>query len=266
MIKNKSKKFNAYALTTNLLIVGLFLAVGFIALIATGVISASTLSLNIVLILAFICLLGVANLPWVKRLQNKEHKIFSIIILTVSAVMLVLWSVTSVLTVNCIFNAINDATFSISIVKLLRIVLIISMQYIITLLVSGCVLRYKKSYIPLQVIMYSSNLFLDFYATYFFLCLRISAEEGLTLSSNISLLLVKPMWVTLIISVLFTSLCYSLIRWIEYSKLKRITNNSKLLEDDSITIKLSKLNELKENNIISEEEYNKRKEDILSNI
>ena len=143
-------------------------------------------------------------------------------------------------------------------------------------LIGNVVTKYKKSLLPFQVITYISNIFVDFYFTFFMLCLKIDETKAIQINSNAKFLTSKAMIVLIILAVLFTAISNKLMRVIETRKLKNITedmsqtrvigNENDEVNEDSMEAKLEKIKNLYEKQLITKEEYEEKRAEIIKNL
>ncbi len=278
-MKNKDKKFDLYKTIQSLAILGLFVTLGIIVLGFCAVIKLTTPITATCAIVAVICGSGFLAMPWVRRLQNNQFKILSYIFLGLVGVCCILWVISViqiVKIVNFTTDAVNGTEVEIakftSALNFLKVVLVISIQFITASTIANTIVKYRKNLIPFQAIMYLSHAFVDFYITYFLCCLVI-AENKIDISSNVSLLGNKFMWVTLVLALLYVGISGAVIKRTEERRLKD------RFEDEDLGVKQEpakannpteeKLNELKalyDKQILTKEEYEAKRAEIISNM
>ena len=128
--------------------------------------------------------------------------------------------------------------------------------------------------IVFQVITYASNLFFDFYVTCFLLCLKIDPQEGLEIAKSIKFLFTKFMFVLFLISIVYMSISSKIMKTIDTKRFKKAVDDyntsvahpvppSTPQAKGPIEERLQKLQAMLENNLITQEEFDKKKQQIL---
>lgn len=272
--KNQSK---LYGILSNVSITGLFISVALIVLITTQVIKLNSVIVTIIALFLASCIACVLGLPWAKRLENKKHKKICIAFLIAVAVCYILWVVCIFLVMNILVKADSQTASTLNgSLTFIKISIIITMQFMVASLIGNVVTKYKKSLLPFQVITYFSNIFVDFYFTFFMLCLKIDETKAIQINSNAKFLTSKAMIVLIILAVLFTAISNKLMRVIETRKLKNITedmlptrvigNENDEVNEDSMEAKLEKIKNLYEKQLITKEEYEEKRAEIIKNL
>lgn len=272
--KNQSK---LYGILSNVSITGLFISVALIVLITTQVIKLNSVIVTIIALFLASCIACVLGLPWAKRLENKKHKKICIAFLIAVAVCYILWVVCIFLVMNILVKADSQTASTLNgSLTFIKISIIITMQFMVASLIGNVVTKYKKSLLPFQVITYISNIFVDFYFTFFMLCLKIDETKAIQINSNAKFLTSKAMIVLIILAVLFTAISNKLMRVIETRKLKNITedmsqtrvigNENDEVNEDSMEAKLEKIKNLYEKQLITKEEYEEKRAEIIKNL
>lgn len=272
--KNQSK---LYGILSNVSITGLFISVALIVLITTQVIKLNSVIVTIIALFLASCIACVLGLPWAKRLENKKHKKICIAFLIAVAVCYILWVVCIFLVMNILVKADSQTASTLNgSLTFIKISIIITMQFMVASLIGNVVTKYKKALLPFQVITYISNIFVDFYFTFFMLCLKIDETKAIQINSNAKFLTSKAMIVLIILAVLFTAISNKLMRVIETRKLKNITedmlptrvigNENDEVNEDSMEAKLEKIKNLYEKQLITKEEYEEKRAEIIKNL
>ena len=158
-MENKNKKFNLFKTLQNIALIGLFLVIGFGTMFFLT--SRNSVTIELTLILGFALLGVLLVLPWAKYMEQKEYKIVSIVFLVATAVCVVLWEISTII----IFAAYRSNNFSTGILQLVRITLVISLQLLISSFIGQFIIKYRAKYIPFQVIAYLSLVCIDFYVS-----------------------------------------------------------------------------------------------------
>lgn len=280
-----------YKILTNVAIVGLFVAAG---ILVAGVMSGSftrwtTLAL---LIVAILCLGLLLLLPWVRKVENKKNLPLAWTFVGFTCACVLLWIVSAILIIM-IYDRVDHGTitdgFGIGCIIFFQIALIISLQFVLAQVVASTILRYMKKYIPFQVIMYLSYAFADFWLTCLALCIRFSAGEIVFSQGLWAFLASPPMYTLFSVALVYCLLSSTVINSIEkrryYNARQDVTDaierhaemlnqqaeaqanaaaQEKETPKDDTKAKLTKLKEMLDEGLINEEEYNKKREELLS--
>ena len=280
----KKKDFNLYKFLSSFAIIGLFLAVGVIVLIVTGMFSFNKPVLTISLVLGIICFGCELALGWAKQFEENKNKVLSIVFLSMIGVCVILWIIAAILIVNTNYDA---EMAPVGMLIYLKIAFIISIQFITANIIASCILRYKKTMIPFQVITYISNLFVDFYVTGFILCLTVT-NKGLELNTNIAkFLFTKTMLSLFVLFLVYVIISYCIVRGVGKNTTKRrirryspFTGVEEVIEERvndrfepeeendvkevvDYKKKLEDLKSMLDSGIITQEEYDQKKAEIL---
>lgn len=281
--EGSKKRFSVYSLVSTLAIIVLFVAVGLIAFAFTGYFHFSP---NFILLLGILFIISgaaVLALPWIRRLQNKQNKIVSWVFLGLLILFALLWIVSLILLFHNIISAngsVEDGTiiFTINFVKY---TLLFTVQYAVASLIANTIMKYRKNMIAFQVIMYLSNLFVDFYLTVVLLSLQFNTSSILTINFDAISWLLQPIMYTLfILALMYMVIANAITKRIERKRGRYVTEGDPLPDEvfggkedvkpttknDSAKEKLAELKSMLDQNLITEEEYNKKKEDILNNM
>ncbi len=272
------KKFTIWSFLQTIAILGLFVDV---AILVLGIRGAFHFNSNFVLILLIILIVSFSllmSMPWIKRLEKKNDKIVSIVFLSVLIVFAILWIAATIVAVNLVKKVGEglDAGKLANSLNFIKFTLIATMQFAIANLITTTILKYRKKLIVLQAIMYASNIYVDVWFTILFLCLKIS-KNGFSFNLN------PFLFNGVVITILLIAICYTLIlnsivrktqrRKYGYSMFDLDGNdeesenlkqkqNSKI--EPTTEEKLVELKKMLDQNLITQEEYNKKKEDILN--
>ena len=233
----------------------------------------------------------ISALPWVRRIEKKEFKLASLVFAIFIAVCVVLWLICLWLIVNIIGtqNADSAAWFA----QFLKITIIVSLQLMVSTFVGNVVIKCGKTMIAIQVISYLSYAFVDFYISYLLFCVNIDPLASSPINVNTSALgvLGKPFMIALfVLALVYCLISNAIIKSIENRRVKAMaeelvlkaqeqnqsqqTVNINLVgaqqapaaEQKDVRAKLADLKQLKEDGLITEEEYNKKRDDILKQL
>lgn len=287
----KTKKINLFTILQTISMLGIFVSVGLVVLLFTGMISFSVGVFALIAIVAIICASSASCLPWAKRLHRHEHKVMSIIYLCCTAVCTVLW-IAAVIVVCIIFKRLADnqqlnvANF-IAGFKYIQATLVITIQFIIANFVAFAITKYKTRLITFQAITYISSLIVDIYLSALICCVVLTTD-GVALGGAIPFLFNKVTLSIFILAAVYTLISYCIICGVRRRKLHFRNRRSVTFLDDALediedeiqsttissqpdnsedaTQKLKKLQELLNQNLITQDEYDKKREEIISKI
>ncbi len=277
-IKTKQKSgFNLYKLLTTLGIAGIFIAVGyFVFQTSYGHITAMQVLITaLILIVSVGCLLC---LPWSKWISEKRYRIVSWVFIGVIGVTIILWLISAILIYNIIITQDVNEAKTITLLNFLKVVFIISFQTLVANMIGRTFLTYKKSLIVFQIVMDLSYLFLDFYICYALSGIKMSTS-GVDWTANTGLLTNHLVLTLLTLSILYIGISNAILRVVERRKAARgrgglgdafvdameendvQPSNKKTAEE-----KLAELKTMLDKNIITQEEYDKKRKDIIDNM
>ena len=283
-IQNGDEDNRLYKLVSNIAIIGVFVSVAILVLGIFKIFEMNSFIFGIVATIAVLSIACFLLLPWVRRFGKGENKKVSLVFMALIIVCAVLWLVCVYMFIGIYNKSKVDGFDTKSLVTPLNFVkatLIISMQFLMASLVAETVIRYKKKMIVFQAITYLSNLFFDFYITFFLGCLSIS-NEGMALSDKAKILGNKVMVVLLIISILYMAISSAIMK---KQEAKRFTlavqdnydidgqKRSKDQKNEEVQPavqspeeRLESLKNMLDKNLISQEEYDKKREEILKDM
>lgn len=280
--------------------VGLFITVG---LLVTGLLQGylspiTALILSIFTIIFAGCML---SLVWINNIENKRYTKTSIVFLAFTVLCCLLWIAAAIMVyVILVKSASNKSYNPTALLRFIKIAGIISIQFVVSNIITRNLIKYKKSYIAFQIIMYISCLFVDFYVSMFALGIQFTPEKGMSISKTIgSFLFSGGMITTFILFVVYIAIANSVLNGIQtkknggHSNRRRRTligslvdeiengsfeevsvenkpsNETKVVEQEekkekeSPQERLTKLKQLFEGGLITEEEFNAKKQEIL---
>ena len=281
-IKNSNQnnpQSKLYKAITSIAIFGTFVAVGLFILGMFEIINFNTFIFGAIATIALISIGCLLVLPWVRNFERGEYKKISIVFMVLVIICTILWIVCVYLGIHLYKNAQLDNWNKSSLLLTLRfikITSIISLQILLSSLIAGTIIRYKKDMIFFQVITYASNLFFDFYVTCFLLCLKIDPAKGLEISKSIQFLFSKTMFVIFLLSIVYMSISSKIMKTVDSRRLKNaveVYNNPPIKPSgettqpiDPVEERLQKLQTMLEKKLISQDEYNKKREEILKDL
>lgn len=264
-----------YRLVSTLAILGLFLDVGLLTLgLTEGFLSfgfAITLA-----IIGILCMGLVLSLTWIRYLEQKQYKILSIVMISIIGFAALLWTIVAIM----IYTIYKTGRGSIAEISFIRATLVISFQVVEAIMIASTWARYRKNYIVFQIIMYASNLFVDFYFSLLFSGITF---KPMGFNAGVYKLIASHAMITmLVLFVVYTIISNAILRSIEDRRSRQIRYDLSRAADQEYdrqfggeaangpeqTIetpeeKLAKLKDLFDKNLITEEEYNTKRAKIL---
>lgn len=298
--KNEGGKI--YRLVNNISIVGLFLAVTLLILMIMKVIAWSSGMVGFVLAIAIVCFCLILALPWVRKLEKNQFKILSYVFLGLVGLCCILWVIADIVIikeVNAIKRASNNTIDETEFLKglvgslrYLKTTLFITIQFSVASFVASSITKFRKTMIPFQAITYSAYAVCDFWISGLMFCLRIksnidfskSVDIGDVFSANSKLLkflVSKPMITVLLIAIAYVIIAGAIIKRQESRRVKNATedltfggsdaeaseyNASQSKPIESAEDKLLSLKKMLDNGLITEDEYNNKKAEILKDM
>ena len=250
--------------------------------------SSLVLWMSIVAIIGFSCIVA---LYWVRFLEANEHKIVSIVFLSLTILNAVIWIASAIVIVNLYRNLRDgNANFDYpNALNFIKVVLVITLQIVTANFIARMIIKYKKTYIGVQVIAYASHAYIDLWLTLLLWCIGIKATD-FSFNWNLFNLIIGPTMMTLfVLALIYSVLVNSIIKSTDRRKIIRMADKFDEMDEENITPetfkkptektaeteqktkqsveeKLAKLKDLFDKNLITEEEYNTKRNDILSDM
>lgn len=292
MEKETAKKFNLYKFLNNASIVTTFLAATVIVLVVTGALPFNPLLIDLVSAVIIACIGCLMCLPWAKHLEKKELKVYAIVFLCFIGVCAILWLIGVILAVNMFKVAITDSVNIGEFTKTLYFIkysVLITAQLITSNFIAINILRFKKRYLPWQIINYLSFAYIDFYASYFIFCLSPSTETGIAISPVAEILISKAMITMIALAIVYIAISLSVIKAQEMRRLGYVRRRGRFgrvywepaiplqaeVEDEKkeeksapagAEEKLEKIKKLLDSGMITQEEYEEKRKKIIEDI
>lgn len=281
------KEGKVYRILTTIALVGIFVAVGILVVgLAQNFITAGV---SLVLgLIATICLSIILCLPWIKKLENNKYRITSIVFLAIIGLCALLWLISCIVIFVMYQNAKAESAAGLTGgLRFLQVVLILTIQFICAQTIATTIINYQRNYIVFQVIMYISNVFVDLYVTCFLLCIAIKDGTGgsaeLFINDKFMSFLFTPAMYTLFaLFFVYTAICSGILNRIQRGKQKIaaevIESNKNVMvgETDEVTptrlgkeeikSRLENLKDMLDGGLITQEEYDAKREEILKEI
>lgn len=277
-------KFSLYGIIQTISIVGLFLAVGLIVLAATGTFHMGTGLVQFVGIIAVICLCGLMSLVWARNLERGKAKVVSIVFLSIIAVVCILWIIAVCVVMGLIRkgDTVSEKELA-NTVRFIKIVLIISVQFICGTTIGAVITRYGKSMLVFQIIMYVSNIVVDLYVTGWLLLFKIDGTDIAFNSASglFAFLTSNAVYPIAILALAYVSLSNSIIKRIELKRQKyQIENYGDRIDKKEVEAqaqtnaqpvkdnkqKLIELKSMLDEGLITQEEYDEKRKKLLEDM
>lgn len=288
-VKEKNS-FNFYKLFSN---ISIFLTIGLIAILImmmTRYIAFSIVKLELVLILLVLSIASSVSLTWIQKIMQNRFKILSWVMIGFVIAFSILWIATIFVVVNFIkkIPTIADEAEAIKMitafVSYLQFVLIASLQFILGSFVANKVANFGKSNIVLQVLNYLSVVMVDVW-----LCklVTIITFKGTEFQLNdTSFLVSRGWWTLLLIAAAVLIVTQASITRIYRRRRREISTRTLAMDaemsfgevaepfqaketkkaEPTLEEKLKQLKALRDSDMITEEEYQEKRANLLKDI
>lgn len=278
-IKNKEK---IYKSIQTIAIIGLLVALSLLVLAFSEVLTFSSGLLVLIASIATVCGCCLLACPWIRRLENNDFKILSYVFLGLIFVVCVLW-VICIFQIQRIYKLAGDETLTdeegskamIGILRFFKVSAIISIQFVTASTIASTIAKYRKTYLPIQAIMYASHLFVDFYVT-FFMCCITTVNGELKINDNLEILGSKFMVVLFVLALLYVIITNAVLKRIEGKRMVNLTEDISRGKDisheasdtkpETAEDKLKSLKTMYEKDLITKEEYEAKRSEIIKDL
>ena len=267
-----------YKILFNTALLALFVP---IAIIITGIVRGY-LSSGLMLAMVIIAIIGFASilsLHWVRNLENGKEKIVSIVLLVLTGITTIIWIISAIVIIALYEKAKANANFNYAgAITFIKVSLIISLQFITANFITRMILKYKTSYIAVQAIAYASNLYIDIWLTLLLCCVSSITASGFEFNKQLFFTLIGPTMATLfLIALVYSALVNNIIKTTDQRRVIRAaetleshSETTKAQEtakaNDSVEAKLEKLQALLDKKLITQEEFDKKRQDIINDM
>ena len=272
------------------------LAIILVVLEAFQIFNLGTTGNGLVCTIGVIGIGGLVALPWVRvfeAFKEKRYKIIGIVFLALIGVCVILWIVCVWMIIGLVEKAsagdgdkvVEGVLDSLNVI---RIAIIISLQFMVASYIAKNIIKYNKTLLVWQIIAGVALLYIDIYLILILTAVTITAK-GDVIVSEASIFLTKMIVHALFaIAVIISIFPNVVFRRTDRRNLLEARNNSgngnnakpseaSESDNDSVTDKaenktesadekLLKIKELLDKGLITQEEYDKKREDILSNL
>lgn len=250
-------------------------------------------AIGVVLSVGVIGLAGFITLPWVRifeSIKEKQFKITAIVFMALTGVCAILWIASVWQLVGIFENVVEDMedeliTSLVNSFNIIRASLIVSLQFVIASGIATNIVKYRKTLLPFQIMYGVSSLYMDFYFTLLLTSITVT-QSGVTINPTATFFLTYWQWLTalLIIAVALSIFPGIIFRRADRRRLlaakkehiKELAEEAEEKKDepasqpaasnDTTEEKLQKIKALLDNGLITQEEYDAKRADILNEI
>lgn len=293
-----------YKIINTCSIIGLFIAVGVIVLMITGFLDWTSARVGILLAIAIICLCLILVLPWVRKVEQGEFKKLAYVFLGLILLCCILWLIADIVIIKQYraIKAMGDMNPTdeqsekfvnglLGSLNYLKITLFVTVQFSVASFVASVITKLRNALIPFQVIAFASYGVCDFWFSGLLFSLKISSnirysgslDIGDVISVNkdlIGFLFSKAMLTILLLGITYVIISGVVIKKQEQRRIKNATedmsfmqtgdgsklNKEEVVKEETIEEKLGKLKNLLEKELITKEEYEAKKSEILKDM
>lgn len=275
--KEEQKGGTFFKIIRTVSIVGIFLAIGLTVFATMGYLKFNSTTFGLIGTIGIICAGCWLMLPWLNYLERKQNKVVSIVFVGLIILTSALW----LITLWALIIQVHKGTLGVGTFNFIRVVLIISLQFAVASFIAGTIVKYGKKLLFFQVIAYISYLYLDFYVSSLLFCFSIGGENGISFNLDLVSIVANKLCFTLfIISAIYVAIANSIVNKTfmrrnrslgdvvlgnVVDQLEQPKQQKQQKEQNSETAEeqLTKLNSLLEKKLITQEEYDQKRKDIL---
>lgn len=266
-----------YKIVTSCAIIGLFITVGLLVLGITMQFINAQITLTLA-ILAIICFVAIATLPWIKKFEQGQFKKTSIAFIIINAICAVLWIVGAILVYVLYVKTRDGADFNpANSLQIIKIIIIVSIQFLAASSIATLITRYKKSFLAFQIVTYISTIFVDLYVSLFLFSIVFSSTNELQLNNDILSILGMPIMIGLFcMFLIFTAISAGVVKRMERNRVERVhevvasnvdeNGNPIAQSQPSEQDRMAKLQQMYNDGLITEEEYKTKRAEILKDL
>lgn len=283
--KQREPQTRLQKIVNNVGIFGLFATVGLLILGLFKIYTLTSFMFGFISTIALISLGCFLIIPWLRYFEKGEYRKTSITFMALIGVCVILWLICVYLGIHIYNQAKLNITYNDSLnatLKLIKVTAIISLQLMISSTIAGTIIKYKKEMLFFQVITYASNLFFDFYLTTLMICLSIVPNEGLQIAKATKFLFTKGMVVLLVLSIVYMFLSSKIMEFVDIRRFRNAVtdynekNREEQVEEpvqeqaeqsnNSVEERLAKLQSMFDKNLITKEEFEEKRKNILEDL
>ena len=295
-----------YKIINTCSIVGLFVTVGLVVLMIMGTIKCTSSVVGIIAAIAILCFSCILALPWIRKIENNEFKVLSYVFLGIVALSCLLWIISDIVIISQykvikaaslkdeLTNEESTKLFNslVGSLNYLKTAVFISIQFSVASFVATGVTKYRKTMLPFQVITYVSYLLCDLWISTFLFTINVKKINAsnvgdinkiFIINENLLKFLTSKAIVTIfVIAIAYVIIANAIIKRQEQRRLKNasedlakgnvaVVTSANSQETPVATVetpeeKLAKLKSMYEKELITKEEYETKKNDILKDM
>lgn len=188
-----------FNLVTYIAVLGIFADVAILIVALMKIVPFTSDLLMWLSIIGILCFGSLQSLTWIKYLMNGQNRTISIVNLCFVGINVIMWIISVILGVKAyqmVRDGVENSSGLAASMNFIRAALFITIQLSIANSIMNTILRVKKRWIPFQIIMYVSLLYVDFYLSFVILCFNFT-KNGFALSDKAGLL-ISPLMLTLL--------------------------------------------------------------------
>ena len=275
-------------------ITGLFIVVGLVVLALTKTITFTADLFGILVAVGILCFACMLTLPWIRKIEKKEWMKTSIVFIGIIAACAILWIIADILTIS-FYKQIKQQIIAEEIteelmrkgagtLKYVQVSIIFTIQAAFASFVGTYITKYRATMIPFQVIAYVSYLIVDVWTTIALLTVSINQNAAnmkdiFTLNTETwKFLLNKVVLTIFVLSIAYSALSKIITERIDAGRRKNISDdileasekNTSASENEEVSQtvedKLEKLKSMFEKELITKEEYEAKRAEILKDL
>lgn len=274
---------NAYNILGWFAFFGIFALVGLLSLGITGILPMTPgpiISMAIILIL----LIGsILEMQWIKYLKEPKRKVVAIVFMVAIGVCVALWVVSVAMLYFVLKSKAGLEAGMNYVVPVMQASIVVSLQLVVASLIANTVLKYGKNLLIIQIVAYISHAFVDFYLSFLVCCVTVTGGFNEKLFG----FLAHPTMIAIgVLALLYALLSRSILKKLSSGKETKMVlgDDGKFKEvpvieekpapaaaptataEEKKTVKarLAELKSLLDDGIITQEEYDQKKADIIS--
>ena len=271
-----------------------------------GTIKCTSSVVGIVAAIAILCFSCILALPWIRKIENNEFKVLSYVFLGIVALSCLLWIISDIVIISQykvikaaslkdeLTNEESTKLFNslVGSLNYLKTAVFISIQFSVASFVATGVTKYRKTMLPFQVITYVSYLLCDLWISTFLFTINVKKINAsnvgdinkiFIINENLLKFLTSKAIVTIfVIAIAYVIIANAIIKRQEQRRLKNasedlakgnvaVVTSANSQETPVATVetpeeKLAKLKSMYEKELITKEEYETKKNDILKDM
>lgn len=287
-VTRNASKSKPYKILQAVSFTGLFLIAVVIVLSVMGFLRFSANLVTVLAVVGLLCFGCLMVLPWVNYLYAKMYKIPSIVFLVITGVCVLLWIACVIVIRILILGALegNDSNSTSAMLNFLKVALILTIQFFFASSIATSIIKHKKNLIVFQVISYIGMIILDMYVSTIFFSITIT--DSLAFSDVGKAILLNK----IVVTVVLLAVMFILISNIALGRNFALRTKEKLLgnlnssenkteektenddenktesskDADDPSKRLENLKKAYDSKLITEEEYEKKKDEILKDM